>query len=75
MTSHLRRSFETCGKNVWHLYRNRCVCNHSVAVEGRTAKLLWYDNRLSVGTNILSLAWPDRYFPFFFVAAEKSNIL
>ena len=38
--------------NVWHLYRKGCVCNYSVAVE-RTAKPLWYDNRPSVGTDIL----------------------
>ena len=24
--------------------------------------------------NITSLAWPDRFFPFFFVVAEKSGL-
>ena len=33
VTSQLRRSFETCGKSVWHLYRKRCAFNCSVAVE------------------------------------------
>ena len=40
-------------QNVWLLYREGCVLNYSVAVERRIAKPLWYDNRLSVGTNIL----------------------
>ena len=40
-------------QNVWCLYRERCVLNYSVAVERVTAKQLWYDNRLSVGNNIL----------------------
>ena len=40
-------------QNVWCLYRERCVLNYSVVVERVTAKPLWYDNRLSVGNNIL----------------------
>ena len=40
-------------QNVWCLYRERCVLYYSVAVERVTAKPLWYDNRLSVGNNIL----------------------
>lgn len=49
----MRRSTETCGKNVWHLYRKGCIFNYSAAVETKTAKPLRYDSRLSVGTNIL----------------------
>ena len=40
-------------QNVWYLYRERRVFNFSVVVERVTAKPLWHDNRLSVGTNIL----------------------
>ena len=53
VTSQVRRSTKMCGKNVWYLYRERRVFNFSVVVERVTAKPLWYDNRLSVGTNIL----------------------
>ena len=40
-------------QNVWYLYRERRVFNFSVVVERVTAKPLWHDNCLSVGTNIL----------------------
>ena len=34
-------------------YKEKVHFKYSVAVERRTAKLLQYDNRLSVGTNAL----------------------
>ena len=40
-------------QNVWHLYRKGRIFNYSTAVEARTAKPLWYDNRLLACTNIL----------------------
>ena len=43
MTSQVR-------ENVWNLYRKRCIFNYTVAVERTTAKPLWYDNHLSVGS-------------------------
>ena len=53
VTSQVRRLTKMCGKNVWHLYRKRCIFNYSAAVEARTAKPLWHDNCLLVCTNIL----------------------
>ena len=46
--SQMQCSTKTCG-----ICTGKVCFNYSVAVERRTAKLLKYDNRLSVGTNIL----------------------
>ena len=42
-----------CGKKRVAFVQEKVRFNYSVAVERRTAKPLQYDNRLSVGTNIL----------------------
>lgn len=48
VTSQVWHSTKMCGKNMWHLYRERRIFNYFVAIKRITAKPPWHNNCPSV---------------------------